>query len=126
MLYKKIELPDGINPKALKFVKDIINTFDKEGKLNGLDSTALYLLANNLDIYLKCEEDVKENGLTVITDRGNQSISAAVNIMKFTQTQISVLLKELGLTLGSRNKLKAIEQVTEDSPLKNLMNEFKK
>ena len=117
MIYKKIELPDNLRPQAIKFVKDIINTFDRENKLNGLDTMALYLLANNMDVYLQCEEDIRKNGLTVITDRGNTAIAPSVTIMKTTQTQISVLLKELGLTLGSRNKLKAIETVTEESPL---------
>lgn len=117
MIYKGILLPDNIREFALNTVKSVIDTFKKENKLNSLDSMSLYILANNFDTYLTCEEHIKEEGYTIQSDRGNTSLSPYVVLMKQVQSQIAVLLKELGLTLGSRNKLKVVENLVEDSPL---------
>ena len=121
MIYKGIELPNDIRDLAYKFVKDIIDNFDENNKLNSLDTFSLYLLANNIDSYLECEEQIKTNGYTQVSDRGNTSLSNYVVLQKTVQTSITVLLKELGLTLGSRNKLKTIETLTEESPLASFM-----
>lgn len=117
MVYKGITIPENLREQALKFIKNIIDTFQKENKLNGLDSMAIYMLANNFNDYLACEEDIKTNGYTIVSDRGNTSLSPYVVMMKTIQSQIAVLLKELGLTLGSRNKLKVVENLVEESPL---------
>lgn len=121
MTYKGIELPDNIRDLAYRFVKDIIDNFDENKKLNSLDTLSLYLLANNIDSYLECEEKIKTEGYTMISDRGNTSLSNYVVLQKTVQSSITVLLKELGLTLGSRHKLKAVESITEESPLASFM-----
>ena len=117
MNYKNIELPNNLSDLTYKFIKDIIDNFDENNKLNSLDTLSLYLLAGNIDTYLECEQHIKENGYTITSDRGNESLSGYVILQKQIQTSITVLLKELGLTLGSRNKLKVVESITEESPL---------
>lgn len=125
MTYKGITLPDNIREFALVTVKNVIDTFKKENKLNSLDQLAIYMLANNFNDYLNCEEKIKEEGYTVVSDRGNVAISPYMIMMKTIQSQIAVLLKELGLTLGSRNKLKAVENLVEESPLASFINSNK-
>lgn len=125
MTYKGITLPDNIREFALLTVKNVIDTFKKENKLNSLDQLAIYMLANNFNDYLNCEEKIKEEGYTVVSDRGNVAISPYMIMMKTIQSQIAVLLKELGLTLGSRNKLKAVENLVEESPLASFINSNK-
>ena len=117
MKYKNVILPDGLKEKTLTFIKNIIDTFQKENKLSALDGTAIYMLSGNLDTYLECEEQIKQNGLIFISDRGNQSLSPYAIQQKVVQSQIAVLLKELGLTLSSRNKMKLIANEVEESPL---------
>lgn len=121
MTYKGITLPDNIREFALKSVKNIIDQFNKEGKLNNLDQVAIYMLANNFNTYLECEEHIKEEGLIFISDRGNKSLSPYAIQQKVVQSQIAVLLKELGLTLSSRNKMKLIANEVEESPLANFI-----
>lgn len=125
MTYKQIELPNNLRPLTEKFIKDIIDNFDENDKLNSLDTLSLYLLANNIDTYLDCEDEIKENGYTMTSDRGNTSLSNYVVLQKSIQSSITVLLKELGLTLGSRNKLKVVETMTEESPLAQFMKSSK-
>lgn len=125
MTYKQIELPNNLRPLTEKFIKDIIDNFDENDKLNSLDTLSLYLLANNIDTYLDCEDEIRENGYTMTSDRGNTSLSNYVVLQKSIQSSITVLLKELGLTLGSRNKLKVVETMTEESPLAQFMKSSK-
>lgn len=121
MKYKGITLPDGIREFALTTIKGVIDQFHRENKLNNLDQVAVYMLANNFNDYLNCEERIKEEGYTVVSDRGNVAISPYMVMMKTIQSQIAVLLKELGLTLSSRNKMKLIANEIEESPLANFI-----
>lgn len=120
MNYKNIQLPDDLREKTVDFMKSIIDAFDLENKLNKLDTLSLYILAGNVDMFLECEEDIKLNGMTVVSDRGNKSLSPYVLQQKQTQNSIMSLLKELGLTLYSRGKMKVIEN-TDDSPIMDLL-----
>lgn len=105
MTYKKIHLPDGLSDLTYTFMKGIINTFDKEKKLNNLDALSLYMLAGNVHTYLRCEEEIAKNGMVTISDRGNESLSPFVVLQKQTQAGIVTILKEMGLTLHSRSKI---------------------
>lgn len=114
---KGILLPSGIKLKTINYITSIIESFDTEGKLNSLDNVSMYLLASQLDQYFQCEEQIRKHGLVTISDRGNQSLSPYAQQQKTLMSSIISLLKELGLTLGSRNKMKLLEGSDGDSPL---------
>ena len=115
--YKKITLPDNLHPQALKFVKGIVNTFDEENKLNSLDEMVFFTLASWLSTFIKCSERVDAEGMVVTTPRGIQQISPYAVQMKVAQSHLNTLAKEMGLSLGSRGKIKAVANITEESPL---------
>lgn len=117
MKYKNIELPSSCRQEAYKFIKDIINNFDKDKKLNSLDSLSLYMLCDAINTYLDCEQHIKEEGYTIISDRGNTSLSPYIVIQKQVQSQINVLIKELGLSIKSRSSIKLADTAEEESPL---------
>lgn len=121
MKYKTIELPDGLKDLTYKFIKDVIDNFKKENKLNSLDTIALYMLANSIDTYIECEQQLKANGLVIISDRGNQSLSPFAIQQKVVQSQIQVLLTSMGLTLGSRSKLKFLDNQEETTPFEKFL-----
>ena len=121
MNYKNIELPDGLRDLTITFMKGIIDVFIQENKLHKLDGLSLYILAGNVDIYLQCDEEIRKNGLTHVSDRGNTSLSPYVIEQKQVQNSILSLLKEFGLTLGSRTKIKVIES-EDNNPLLNFLN----
>lgn len=122
MKIKGVIIPDGLRDLTYQFIKGIINVFDKEQKLNSLDSLSLYILAGNFDNYLECEEQIKKNGLVTISDRGNESLSPYAVQQQKLQSSIITILKEMGLTLGSRSKIKAIDNNDEVSPLLAFLN----
>lgn len=116
MEYKSITLPDGLRDLTVEFIQGVIDTFDIEDKLHKLDTISLYLLADNINTYLECEENIKIYGLVQTSDRGNTSLSPYVILQKQVQNSIFSLLREFGLTLGSRTKMKEIK-TEEMSPL---------
>ena len=122
MKIKGVIIPDGLRDLTYQFIKGIINVFDKEQKLNSLDSLSLYILAGNFDNYLECEEQIKKNGLVTVSDRCNESLSPYAIQQQKLQSSIITILKEMGLTLGSRSKIKAIDSNDEVSPLLAFLN----
>lgn len=122
MKYKSIVLPDNLKDLSYQFIKGIINVFDKEGKLNSLDQLSLYMLANNINVYLDCEQKIAEKGIMAVSSYGNESVSPFVNLQKQTQTQIVAILKEMGLTLNSRSRINLNENNDiSDSPILNFL-----
>lgn len=117
MTHKKIDLPDGLRPQTYKFVKGVIDKFAKDNKLDALDGMTFYLLAQWFDVVLICSERIDEEGITITTARGARQLNPYCTERKTAQSHINTLLKELGLTLGSRGKIKAVSTMTEDSPL---------
>lgn len=120
MEYKNITMPDGLKELAYDFMRDIIDRLDEEQKLHRLDAMTLYMMAGNINSYLECEENIAIQGITIESDRGNSSLSPYVLLQKQVQGQITVLLKEMGLTLGSRTRLK-LPAPEEESRLTMLM-----
>lgn len=121
MLYKNVKLPDNLKDETIGFMKNIIDIFEEQNRLNQLDVLSLYILAGNVDMFLICEEHIKSEGMTVTSDRGNSSLSPYVILQKQVQNSILSLLKETGLTTYSRSKLKMIDS-EEKSPLDKLLN----
>lgn len=117
MTHKKIELPDGLRELTYKFVKGVIDKFAKENKLDALDGMTFYLLAQWFDVVLDCSEHISEEGITITTSRGAVQLNPYCTERKTAQSHINTLLKEMGLSLGSRGKIKAVANITEDSPL---------
>lgn len=114
MEIKGITVPDGMNPLAVKFMEGILGQFETEGKLNGLDSWGLYMLASNINRFLECE---KETQIVTTNGRGSDTINPVLTYQKQIQGNITVLLKEMGLTLGSRSKMKTPEAEEDASPV---------
>lgn len=121
MTHKKIELPDGLRDLTYKFIKGVIDKFAKDNKLDALDGMTFYLLAQWFNVVLECSEKIDEQGITITTGRGSVQLNPYCTERKTAQSHINTLLKELGLTLGSRGKIKAVSNMTEDSPLASFL-----
>lgn len=114
-------MPEGLRPLTVEFMGGIIKRLEKDGKLHKLDAFSLYLLAGNIDRYLQCDEEA--TAITTSTARETLQINPVLVYQKQIQGNIAVLLKEMGLTLGSRGKMKAPE-TDEESPLARAMKEL--
>lgn len=116
MNYKNIELPDGLREKTINFITNLIDTFDREGKLNKIDNMSIYILAGNMDMYLDCEEEIQKSGIIHVSDRGNHGLSPYVVQQRSVQLTIMNILKEFGCTQYSRGKMRVVDN-NDESPL---------
>ena len=114
-----IILPD-MEDETRDYIDKVLDYLIKTGKLNVIDNGALYMLADTYNTYIKASKLLKEEGLISISDRGNKNIHPAYNIMKSSIAQAVVILRDFGLSLYSRGKLKVIDE-GEKSPLEDFL-----
>lgn len=118
MTEEQIKIPKDICAKAKVYIKEVIDTLREKGQLQQIDSAAIYMLAQDYDIFIKAQERLRNEGLTVRSDRGNIAPHPLIKIAKDAQTQAVRLMQEFGLTTKARTKItkKDIED-DEESPL---------
>lgn len=118
MTEEQIKIPKDVCAKAKVYIKEVIDTLREKGQLQQIDSAAIYMLAQDYDIFIKAQERLRNEGLTVKSDRGNIAPHPLIKIAKDAQTQAVRLMQEFGLTTKARTKItkKDIED-DEESPL---------
>lgn len=93
----------------------------KYGNINEEWICSLKMLADNLNVYNMCKEQIRKDGL-MITDRFGVMVKhPCLKIMNDIQIQIVKLLQQYGLTPYALSKLK-IDDNEDDSFLDDLIN----
>lgn len=118
MTEEQIKIPKDVCAKAKVYIKEVIDTLREKGQLQQIDSAAIYMLAQDYNTFIKAQEILRNEGLTVRSDRGNIAPHPLIKIAKDAQTQAVRLMQEFGLTTKARTKItkKDIED-DEESPL---------
>lgn len=122
----KFNIPSNIQEETKYFINIIVSNLESQGRLDETYEGGLTMITKAYDTYIKCNKKLDEEGYIMVSDRGNQSISAYYLIAKDAHKQVLQLIQEFGLSPKSSGKLKFIENEVEETPLKTLMNEFKK
>ena len=116
--------PKGIDPKAEVYIKKVVKYLEKNGQIDEVDDAALTMLAINYSMFLQASKDAIENGLTVDGSRGPIP-SPTVKVARDCQVQAIKIMEKFGLTALDRRKLLDDDDVDEDSPLMQFINEEK-
>lgn len=112
------KIPSDIEPEAQTFITDVCNMLETNGVMESVDIAALTMLARNYSMFIKASKQLEEDGLTVVSDRGNIAPHPAIKIAKDAQIQAMKVMAEFGLTAKARTKLPKLEaSTTVDSPL---------
>ena len=120
MIYiNKLNLPK-MEEETKIYINKVLQYLDESGKFNIVDSGALNMLVNSYNTYVKASKILEEDGLIFVSDRNNKSIHPAYNIMKSSISQAMDILRDFGLSLSSRSKIKNIE-AGDDSPIMDLL-----
>ena len=107
------------NPAAwdkVKFIEETSNfLYEVYGIGNDQDKHTLGMLADHIDLYVKCTKGINKNGI-VTTFNNGQTVgpNPYIGIRNKTMTLIIQLMNELGLTPRSRLSAGKIE---EESPV---------
>ena len=113
---KKIMIPNNLAEEAKAYIEDVLLMLDQSGIMEDVDEAAIQMLAHNYSTFIKANKIIDEQGLTVISDRGNIAEHPAVKIARDAQTSALKVMAEFGLTAKSRSKLPKLS-TTEESPL---------
>lgn len=113
---RKYVIPNDIEEEAKNYIQDVVNMLENAGLMESVDSAALTMLARNYSIFIKASKQLEQDGLTVISDRGNLSPHPAIKIAKDAEVVCIKLMEKFGLTVKDRSKLPAFDS-TDDSPL---------
>lgn len=124
---KELELSQNLEPEALDYIKQVLQMLEDKGIREDVDDAAIKMLAHNYSTFIKASKIIEEEGLTVISDRGNVAEHPAVKIGRDAQTLAMKVMAEFGLTAKSRCKLPSILNTdVEDSPLETFLKNSKK
>ncbi len=118
-------LPESLAPETERFIKAIINDLKAKERLDKIDNAALYILAQACNTYMEANQILKDEGLIFISDRQNKSIHPAFKIARDSEKTILAIIGEYGGTLRSRQKLKELDTMVEDSPLAEFLKSAK-
>lgn len=126
-----------VNTQAKKIYKDYIPEVQaamwavhsylqkKFGNINDEWIMSLMMLADNLQMFIECRKQIKEQGL-LITNRFNVlEKNPLIKVQNDAQIQIVKLLNEFALTPKSAEKIETKEE-DDDSPLAMFLNENNK
>lgn len=124
---KKFTIPTDIEDEAKVYIQDVLDMLKSNGVMEDVDTAALTMLARNYSMFIKASKQLEQEGLTVVSDRGNLSPHPAIKIAKDAQTSAMKVMAEFGLTAKARTKLPKLEATTgADTPLESFLKSKKK
>lgn len=97
----------------------------KFGNINDEWIMSLMMLADNLEMFINCRKQIKEQGLLISNRFGVLEKNPLIKVQNDAQIQIVKLLNEFALTPKSAEKIETKEE-DDDSPLAMFLNENNK
>lgn len=106
----KISPEVGADTKA--FMKAVLQKLD--GTAEACDQGSLRMLMVAYDMYIRASEMLLHDG-AVITDRhGRRTVHPAVGLTKSYWNQVVTLMREMGLTIRSRERIRSMAPAVDD------------
>lgn len=103
--------------KYISAVKKFLK--EKYGKVAPEWEQSLILLADNIQMYQDCKEEIKQTGLMVVAKNGCYTKSPLLKVLIDCQVQITKLVQEFGLSPRSQAKINLVDD--DNDELKELL-----
>lgn len=113
---KGFKIDPLVTPETRQFMKAVLAKLEQFTE--PCDVGSLYMLMMSYDMYIKASKMLLQDG-PVLTERsGKRTVHPAVGLTKSYWTQVATYMRELGLTLKSRERINAFTPpVDDDNPL---------
>ena len=109
------EIYKDYSPKVQEYMSNLITCLESDyGSIPDSFRVSLDLIAMNYDIILKCQEDIKVNGLLRTDNLKRTFKNQHITILNQAQGYLQALLKTFALTPMTRSKMKALERKDEE------------
>lgn len=112
--------PAQLRPKAKKYIKEVVRVLNQRETLDSIDVGALDMLAISYNTYVRANEELLNQPLTIETSQGT-SKNPLLGIAKDALNQSVLIMKEFGLTAKSRSNLKSAQEEEEESELEKFV-----
>ena len=123
---KNFVLSEKLEPEAKEYIASVLKMLEETDIIEDVDDAAIKMLAYNYSTFIKANKIIEDEGLTVVSDRGNIAEHPAVKIGRDAQSQALKVMQEFGLTAKSRSKLPKLNSTdAEVSPLEAFINSKK-
>lgn len=104
------------NKKTREYMDILCQSIENEyGTIDGPYILSLDLIADNYDILIEAQEDIKKNGLRQTDERGRASKNDSIQIYNTAQQNIMRLLNNFGKTPMSKSKIKHLDTDVSDA-----------
>lgn len=119
-------IPDNVSEETSKFMKAIIRELRAKQKIDVIDSGALNMLMTSYEMYLQATEKLLNEGPITLTRFGDNVPNPAQTIASKNYNQVLAIMKEYGLTVKSRAKMKDTGKDEQKSALEEFLQSKKK
>ena len=114
----KIEYPSNLSQETRLFMNAVIEKLSGVDSISNCDLGAIRMMMLSYDVYVKASNEVLERGPLVYDKRNRAKINPAVSLTTKKYIEIVTIMKEFGLTVKSREHIKAMtDEVDQDNPL---------
>jgi P27 family predicted phage terminase small subunit len=111
-------ISDQLCDEAKAYMTNLIAVMKEQDLLTSMDSAAVELIANCYDNYIRATKIIREEGLTMKSERGITHTHPAVKIQLDAQIQLDKLMDKFGLNPKARKEIsKPKERKGELSPI---------
>lgn len=104
----KIDYPDNINPLTKEFMDLVIKRLEDMSILEDIDMGGMRMLMISFDMYVKSSEALFKEGPLLYDRKGRSKVNPAVSLTKNYYAQVISYMKEYGLTIKSRERIKSM------------------
>lgn len=120
----KIKIDDACAPETKLFMKAVFTKLKDISE--PCDIGSLNMLMLSYDMYIKASKDLLKDGPILSDRQGNKKINPAVSLTKSYWTQVATFMREMGLTIKSREKIKSLTpEVDPENDLLGFLNSKK-
>lgn len=114
----QIDYPENLSEETRAFMDAVLKKLNEINAITDCDMGAIRMLMISYDMYVKASNDLLKTGPILYDKRNRPSVNPAANVTKNYYAQVVTFMKEFGLTLKSREHIKAmVNDVDDDNPL---------
>lgn len=108
----------GICDEAKQFIAAVSAKLSDVGAIEECDMGALRMLMVSYDMYVKASRELLEKGPLLYDRHGRPKVNPAATLTKNYYAQVLSFMKEYGLTVKSRERIKSMTpEVDEDNDI---------
>jgi len=97
-----------------QFMTSVLEALKSSDAFKPCDRGSLRMLMVSYDMYVRASNELLKDGAIITDKHGKKMVHPAVNVTKSYWNQVSTFMREFGLTLRSRERIKSLTPDVDD------------